>query len=136
MLKCGLRSTVKSFLLNIKELEALSGLGRDAIRFYERKELLGVVPRGPNNYRDYPASLVKQLRLLRAMQALGFSLHEIREVLDGLRSKGINCVDGARLLATKREMVEKQIREFRRVSRLLRDEQGRLEKRAHKHGLL
>ena len=122
--------------MDIKELEALSGLGRDAIRYYERRELLGVVPRGPNNYRDYPSSLVKQLKLLRAMQALGFSLHEIREVLDGLRSQGINCLDGARLVAAKRELVEKQIREFRRISRLLRDEQGRLENRARKEGLL
>lgn len=120
--------------MDIKELEAQTGLGRDAIRYYERRQLLGVVPRGPNNYRDYPPSLVKELKLLRAMQALGFSLDEIREVLDGLRSKGIDCLDGARLLAAKRERVEEQIRELRRVSRLLRHEQGRLEDRARKHG--
>jgi DNA-binding transcriptional MerR regulator len=122
--------------LDIKTLEAQTGLGRDAIRYYERRQLLGVVPRGPNNYRDYPSSLVKQLKILRAMQALGFSLDEIREVLNGLRSQGINCLDGARLLAAKREVVEAQIRELRRVSRLLRNEQGRLENRARKHGRL
>jgi DNA-binding transcriptional MerR regulator len=122
--------------LDIKELEAQTGLGRDAIRYYERRELLGVVPRGPNNYRDYPPALVKQLKLLRAMQALGFSLAEIREVLEGLRSQGIDCLDGARLLAAKRELVDGQIRELRRISRLLRDEQGRLEARARKHGRL
>jgi DNA-binding transcriptional MerR regulator len=120
--------------LDIKELETQTSLGRDAIRYYERRGLLGVVPRGPNNYRDYPVVLVKQLKLLRAMQALGFSLDEIREVLEGLRSQGIDCLDGARLLAAKRERVEGQIRELRRVSRLLRDEQGRLEERARKHG--
>ena len=122
--------------MDIKTLEAQTGLGRDAIRYYERRQLLGVVPRGPNNYRDYPSSLVKQLKLLRAMQALGFSLDEIRDVLNGLRSQGINCFDGARLLAAKRQAVEAQIRELRRVSRLLRNEQGRLEIRARKHGRL
>lgn len=122
--------------MNIKELEAQTGLGRDAIRYYERRQLLGVVPRGPNNYRDYPSSLVKQLKILRAMQALGFSLDEIREVLSGLRSQGLDCLGGARLLAAKREAVEAQIRELRRISRLLRDEQGRLENRARKHGRL
>lgn len=136
MLKCGVRSTVKGFFLDIKELEAQTGLGRDAIRYYERRQLLGVVPRGPNNYRDYPSSLVKQLKLLRVMQSLGFSLDEIREVLNGLRSQGISCLDGALLLAAKREVVEAQIRELRRISRLLRDEQGRLENRARKHGRL
>lgn len=122
--------------MDIKTLEAQTGLGRDAIRYYERRQLLGVVPRGPNNYRDYPSSLVKQLKLLRAMQALGFSLDEIRQVLNGLRSQGINCLDGARLLAAKREVVEAQVRELRRISRLLRDEQGRLEIRARQHGRL
>ena len=122
--------------MDIKELEAQTGLGRDAIRYYERRELLGVVPRGPNNYRDYPPALVKQLKLLRAMHALGFSLAEIREVLEGLRSQRIDCLDGARLLAAKRELVDGQIRELRRISRLLRDEQGRLEARARKHGRL
>lgn len=122
--------------MDIKTLEAQTGLGRDAIRYYERRQLLGVVPRGPNNYRDYPAALVKQLKLLRAMQALGFSLEEIREVLEGLRSEGIDCLDGARLLAAKRESVEAQIRELKRVSRVLRNEQLRLETRARKHGRL
>jgi DNA-binding transcriptional MerR regulator len=122
--------------LDIKTLEAQTGLGRDAIRYYERRQLLGAVPRGPNNYRDYPPSLVKQLKLLRAMQALGFSLDEIRDVLDGLRSDGIDCLDGARLLASKRQAVEAQIRELRRVSRVLQNEQLRLEARARKHGRL
>lgn len=122
--------------MDIKELEAQTGIGRDAIRYYERRGLLGVVPRGPNNYRDYPSSLVKQLKLLRGMQALGFSLGEIKEVLNGLRSQGIDCLDGARMLASKRDLVEGQIRELRRISRLLRDEQVRLETRARKHGRL
>lgn len=122
--------------MNIKELEAQTGLARHAIRYYERRDLLGVVPRGPNNYRDYPSSLVKQLKLLGAMQALGFSLEEIREVLDGLRSQGIDCLEGARLLAAKREVVDQQIRELRRIRRLLRSEQSRLETRARSHGRL
>lgn len=120
--------------MEIKELEAQTGLGRDAIRYYERRGLLGAVPRGPNNYRDYPASLVRELKLLRAMQALGFSLDEISGVLEGMRSEGIDCLSGAKLLAARREVVETQIRELRRVSRVLRVEQGRLEERARKHG--
>lgn len=120
--------------MEIKELETQTGLGRDTIRYYERRGLLGVVPRGPNNYRDYPPSLVRELKLLGAMQALGFSLDEIGSVLEGMRSQGIDCVDGARLLAAKRDVVDAQIRELRRISRLLRAEQERLEARARKHG--
>jgi DNA-binding transcriptional MerR regulator len=122
--------------MNVGELEAQTGLGRDAIRFYERRGLLGPVPRSANNYRDYPPSLVKELKLLRSMQALGFSLDEIGQVLDGLRSRGVDCLQGARLLAGKRERVEAQIRDLRQVSRVLRQEQARLEERARRHGRL
>lgn len=122
--------------MDIAELEAQTGLGRDAIRYYERRGLLGKVPRSANNYRDYPSALVKEIKLLRSMQSLGFSLNEIGEVLEGLRSRGIDCLDGARLLAAQRERVEEQIRTLRKVSRTLRDEQARLEDRARRHGRL
>ena len=122
--------------MDIKELEEQTGLGRAAIRYYERRGLLGVVPRSANNYRDYPLALVKQLKLLRAMQGLGFSLDEIQQVLVGLRSKGINCLEGARLVAAKRDVVLAQIRELRRIARMLHEEQTRLEDRERKHGRL
>ncbi|TWO70646.1 MerR family transcriptional regulator [Caenimonas sedimenti] len=119
--------------MEISALEAQTGLGRDAIRYYERRGLLGKIPRGSNNYRDYPASLVKEIKLLRSMQSLGFSLDEIQEVLNGLRSGGIQCKAGAELLAEKRRGVEQQIRSLREVSRLLALEQSRLEDRARRH---
>lgn len=120
--------------MNVGELEMQTGVGRDAIRFYERKGLLGRIPRGANKYRIYPPSVVKEIKLLRSMQGLGFSLAEIKQVLVGLRSRGINCREGARLLAEKRARVEAQIVDLRKVSRLLAKEQHRLEERARKHG--
>lgn len=120
--------------MEIAELEAQTGLGRDAIRYYERRGLLGKVPRSANNYRNYPLSLVKEIKLLRSMQSLGFSLEEIQQVLAGLRSGGIKCLEGARLLADKRGAIEQQIRGLRGVSRVLAREQARLEERASRHG--
>lgn len=122
--------------MRISDLEAATGVGRHALRYYEREGLLGEIPRGPNNYRDYPPSLTKQVKLLRSMQSLGFSLAEIREVLESLRARGIDCADGARLVAARRARVEEQIRDLRNVSRLLREEQLRLEDSARQHGLL
>ncbi|WKG00788.1 MerR family transcriptional regulator [Mycolicibacterium sp. HK-90] len=120
--------------MKISELEAHTGVGRHALRYYERQGLLGEVQRTTGNYRDYPESLVKQVQLLKSMQALGFSLTEIRQVLDGLRSSDIDCLDGARLLAEKRQRIEENIRNLREVSRTLHQEQKRLERRAQRHG--
>jgi len=116
--------------MRIAELESRTGLGRHALRFYEREGLLVGVRRGENNYRDYPESAVKDATLLQQLQSLGFSLQEIREVLDAMRAKSIDCVQGARLMAEKRTAVESQIANLRRVSKVLLREQLRLEERA------
>jgi hypothetical protein len=55
-------------------------------------------------------------------------------VLQGLRSRGINCAQGARLLGEKRAKVEEQIANLKAASRLLGKEQKRLEARARQHG--
>lgn len=120
--------------MRISELEAATGVGRHTLRYYEREGLFGEIPRTANNYREYPQTLVKEIELLRGMQSLGFSLTEIRQVLQGLRARGIDCAEGARLVAEKRARVEEQIRELRTVSGILRREQLRLERSARQHG--
>ncbi|MFF0533017.1 MerR family transcriptional regulator [Nocardia amikacinitolerans] len=116
--------------MRIGELETRTGVGRHTLRYYERQGLLGDVHRSSNNYREYPESLVGEVRLLRSMQSLGFSLNEIRQILEGIRSRDIDCADGARLLADKRVRVEEQITALREVSRVLAREQQRLEANA------
>jgi DNA-binding transcriptional MerR regulator len=120
--------------MQISELETRTGVGRHALRYYERRGLLGEVHRTHSNYRDYPESLVREVKLLRSMQSLGFSLTEIRQVFDGLRASDIDCADGARLLADKRARVKEQISGLREVSRVLLQEQRRLEDNARRHG--
>jgi DNA-binding transcriptional MerR regulator len=120
--------------MKISELERRTGVGRHALRYYERRGLLGEVHRTDGNYREYPESLVGEVKLLRNMQALGFTLAEIRKVLDGMRASDIDCADGARLMADQRTRVEEQITRLREVSRVLRQEQKRLEDSARRHG--
>ncbi len=121
--------------MRIAELESRTGFGRHALRFYEREGLLVGVCRGANNYRDYPESAVKDATLLQQLQSLGFSLQEIREVLNAMRAKSIDCAQGARLMAEKRTAVEAQIANLRKVSKILMREQQRLEDRAARHNL-
>ncbi len=121
--------------MQISELEARTGVGRHALRYYERRGLLGEIPRSSGNYREYPESLVDEVKLLRTMQSMGFSLSEIQQVLDGVRASDLDCADGARLLADKRALVDQQIRGLREVSRLLTREQKRLEASARRHGI-
>ena len=69
-------------ILTIGELASQTGVSPEAIRYYEHE---GVVPRairsGTGRYRNYGAADVERLRFVRRARSLGFSLHEVRELL-------------------------------------------------------
>lgn len=68
--------------------------------------------------------------MLRQLKTLGFSLREIREVLEALRNSSIDCEQGAVLIAEKKAAVDNKIRELKQISALLGREQKRLKESA------
>lgn len=122
--------------MRIAELERRTGVSRHSLRYYEREGLLTEVIRGDNNYRDYPEQAVQRVRMVCELKSLGFSLREIRELLDALRANRIDCLEGARVMADKRARVEQRIAELARIRDLLATEQRRLEESARHHGLV
>ncbi len=112
--------------MRIAELEQRTGVSRHTLRYYEKEGLLLEVGRRGNNYRDYSEKAVQRVGMVRQLKALGFSLKEIREVLDALRNDSIDCDQGAALMAEKKAAVDRKITELKAVSRLLGEEQKRL----------
>ena len=112
--------------MRIAELEQRTGVSRHTLRYYEKEGLLLEVGRRGNNYRDYSDKAVQRVGMVRQLKALGFSLKEIREVLDALRNDSINCDQGAALMAEKKAAVDRKITELKAVSRMLGAEQKRL----------
>ena len=60
----------------------MAGVGVETVRFYERKGLLTMPARRNSGYRAYGDEAVRRLRFVRRAKALGFTLKEIRELLD------------------------------------------------------
>ncbi|MEQ3724264.1 MerR family transcriptional regulator [Alcanivorax sp.] len=112
--------------MRIAELEERTGVSRHTLRYYEKEGLLLEVDRRGNNYRDYSEKAVQRVGMVRQLKALGFSLKEIRDVLDALRSDSIDCDQGAALMAEKKAAVDSKIAELKAVSAMLGDEQKRL----------
>ena len=112
--------------MRIAELEQRTGVSRHTLRYYEKEGLLLEVGRRGNNYRDYSEKAVQRVGMVRQLKALGFSLKEIREVLDALRSDSIDCDQGAALMAEKKAAGDRKITELKAVSRMLGEEQKRL----------
>ena len=59
-----------------------TGVGVETVRYYQRRGLLPEPPRPPGEMRRYGEADVKRLRFIRSAQAAGFTLSEIKELVD------------------------------------------------------
>ncbi len=73
--------------MRIGELARRSGLATTALRYYEKAGLLPRSPRTLSGYRDYEGEALPRLAFIRAAQAIGLSVAEIRDVI-GIRDRG------------------------------------------------
>ena len=120
MLDLRVRSNVKGDLgMRIGELARRSGLASTALRYYEKAGLLPPPQRTPAGYRAYDASVLQRLVFIRAAQAVGLSLPEIREVI-AIRDGGTApCSHVVGLLERRRAAVRARIRELQRLEQEL-----------------
>lgn len=74
-------------LIGIGELATRTGMAPSALRFYERRGLLEPVGR-ESGRRRYDEEAVRRVRLLAGAQEVGFSLAEIKALLDSYDHAG------------------------------------------------
>ena len=67
--------------LTISKLAAGGGVGVETIRFYQRKGLLET-PTRESGIRRYGSEDLRRLRFIRQAQAAGFTLEEIKELIE------------------------------------------------------
>ena len=68
-------------VMNIGQAAKASGVSAKMVRHYEAVGLVPAPPRTDAGYRQYTASEVHTLRFIRQARDLGFSIHEIGELL-------------------------------------------------------
>lgn len=73
--------------MRIGEIATRSGVSAKTIRYYEDIGLLQPPPRTASGYRDYEPTTVDRLAFVRAAQAVGLTLGEIRGIV-ALRDDG------------------------------------------------
>ena len=67
--------------LTVGKLAAAGGVGVETVRFYQRRGLLET-PTRDEGIRRYGSEDLRRLRFVRQAQAAGFTLEEIKELLD------------------------------------------------------
>lgn len=63
-------------------LALAAGVGVETVRYYQRRGLLSEPARPHGEIRRYGAGDLKRLRFIRSAQAAGFTLNEIKELID------------------------------------------------------
>lgn len=105
--------------MQIGRVSEETGLSIDAIRFYEKQRLLDRRPRSEGGFRLFGRDDIQRIQFIRRVQQLGFSLPEIRQLLDLQRDHGEACSHVRELLEAKVRTVHEKIRELRSLERQL-----------------
>lgn len=105
--------------MRIGEVAKRSGIGIETIRYYERQGLLLESERRPSGYRQFDESTVERLGYIRQAKELGFTLAEIRELLE-LSFTQSNCSHIHQRAEDKISDIETKIRSLQQMKRALR----------------
>lgn len=109
--------------LTIGKLAKACDVKIDTVRYYERMGLVLPIERSESGYRHYSPESVKQLHFVRRAQSLGFTLEEIKELLELSDTPEADCGDVQSRARTKISEVEVKIADLTKIK-------GSLEKMA------
>lgn len=105
--------------LTIGELARAADVPVSTIRFYERNGILAPDARTGANYRTYSAQALERLKFIRASQATGFSLADIRKLLDLAYSSDPPCEEVLNLAQNRLADVRQRLADLKRVEKAL-----------------
>lgn len=106
-------------LLNIGALARATGTKVETIRWYERVGLLPAPARSAGNYRTYGEAHLGRLSFIRRARDLGFSLDQIRTLLDLAEDRERSC-DAVDVIASEHlEDVDRKIADLQALRREL-----------------
>ena len=77
--------------LKVGEVSKLSGIGIEALRFYEKGGLIDKPSRTYGGYRVYGPEVPDRLAFIKRAQSLGFSLSEIKRIIEDARRGESPC---------------------------------------------
>ena len=99
--------------LKIGDLARATGTKVVTIRYYEKIGLLPAPDRSAGNYRTYDAVALERLRFIRRCRDLGFSLDQIRELLELSSDVARPCAEVDEITAVHLKEVERKITDLR-----------------------
>jgi len=110
------------WIMLIGEISLKTGLSRDTIRYYEKIGLIKINKRQrrDNNYKEYSAEIIERLEIIKRAKYLGFSLQEIKELIDAWANKTLTIDERIELFESRIALLDEKILRLNEVKSLIR----------------
>ena len=104
----------------IGKFAKLCGVGLETIRFYERKGLIPRPKRKDSGFRMYRDKDLKRMHFILMAKRHGFTLNEIKHLLDLKVNPNSTCEDVRREAEEKIQVIEQKISELKLMKNALK----------------
>lgn len=108
-------------MLTIGEAAQRLEVSADTLRYYEKQGLLKPTERTEAGYRLYSEDALRRLRFIKHSQHCGFTLAEVRELLEIRGRENARCDDVRHRATEKKLQLERKIRALQAMSLALDD---------------
>ena len=105
--------------LTIGALSTRTGVNIETILFYERVGILAKPPRSAGGHRIYGREQLMRLGFVRRSRELGFSLDEVRRLLELVDGGRYTCAEVKTITLNHLGEVRRKIADLRRLERTL-----------------
>lgn len=105
--------------LTIGRVAKAAGVGVETVRFYERRGLIARPRRPMHGFRSYDQAAVERLRFIRQAKALGFSLREVKALLELRAKMDDGCAKSGAIAAAKLAEFDAKIAALKGMRRAL-----------------
>lgn len=102
--------------MTVSELAKRAGVGPQTVRYYEKRGLLPKPTRwGDGAYRDFDDDALASLRFIHGAKAAGFTLAEIKDLLELRLPPRGSCAEVQVIFEQKVTALDRQIEKLRRM---------------------
>ncbi|MBI4556732.1 MAG: MerR family DNA-binding protein [Candidatus Hydrogenedentes bacterium] len=105
--------------LTIGRLARACKLPISTLRYYERVGLLPATLRSDGNYRLYGRDAVARVQFIRAAQSVGFTLDDVKQLLDYRDGRTAPCREVQRLIERRLSDLCDRLRQLKRLQKEL-----------------
>jgi len=106
-------------MLTIGKVAERAQVTADSIRFYEREGLIRPAKKSPSGYRLYTEEAIRRIGFIKQAQQCGFSLVEIRELLELRTTDDACCDDIYRVAVEKKLQLQHKVKALNAMSQAL-----------------